>query len=275
MAANSNVAPVIIKRKKVIAAGGHHGGAWKVAYADFVTAMMAFFLLMWLLNATTEKQRKGLADYFSPTIAVNRVSGGGDGFFGGDSVFSENTLPQVGTGATSLRPTELNRARGVDLQGPQTAEDEVFNQVENLLIGRNGESMVADPLKDHIETSVTDEGLVIELFETETARLFDEDGAPTELLRQLSGVILRVSEMVSNPLAVEGHVRAAPIVVASDLSWKQSNERAFAMQDLLARQDMPRGRIDRITAHGDREPVTPNRMEMRNSRIEVIYLRQL
>ena len=65
-----NLAPVIIKRKKVIASGGHHGGAWKVAYADFVTAMMAFFMLMWLLNATTEKQRKGLADYFHPTIAV-------------------------------------------------------------------------------------------------------------------------------------------------------------------------------------------------------------
>ena len=65
-----NLAPVIIKRKKVIVSGGHHGGAWKVAYADFVTAMMAFFMLMWLLNATTEKQRKGLADYFHPTIVV-------------------------------------------------------------------------------------------------------------------------------------------------------------------------------------------------------------
>lgn len=53
-------APIIIKRKKVIAGGGHHGGAWKVAYADFVTAMMAFFMLMWLLNATTEQQRKGI-----------------------------------------------------------------------------------------------------------------------------------------------------------------------------------------------------------------------
>ena len=78
MAAQGNAAPVIIKRKKVFQGGGHHGGAWKVAYADFVTAMMAFFLLMWLLNATTEKQRKGISDYFNPTIPVNRISGGGD-----------------------------------------------------------------------------------------------------------------------------------------------------------------------------------------------------
>ena len=63
MANDQTVAPVIIKRKKIIAADGHHGGAWKVAYADFVTAMMAFFMLMWLLNATTEQQKKGIADY--------------------------------------------------------------------------------------------------------------------------------------------------------------------------------------------------------------------
>ena len=65
----------------------------KVAYADFVTAMMAFFLLMWLLNATTEQQRKGVADYFSRTVPIARVSGGGDGNFGGESVFSEMTMP--------------------------------------------------------------------------------------------------------------------------------------------------------------------------------------
>ena len=62
MATHNNVAPIIIKRKKIIVSGGHHGGAWKVAYADFVTAMMAFFMLMGLLNATTEQQRKGIAD---------------------------------------------------------------------------------------------------------------------------------------------------------------------------------------------------------------------
>ena len=101
-------APVIIKRKKIVVSTGHHGGAWKVAYADFVTAMMAFFMLMWLLNATTEQQRKGLADYFSPTIPVNRISGGGDGAFSGDSVFSEETLAQNGTGASSHKPTEEN-----------------------------------------------------------------------------------------------------------------------------------------------------------------------
>ncbi|WP_372835010.1 flagellar motor protein MotB [Puniceibacterium confluentis] len=279
MGADSNVAPVIIKKKKIIAGGGHHGGAWKVAYADFVTAMMAFFMLMWLLNATTEKQKKGIADYFSPTIAISRVSGGGDGSLGGASVFSENTLPKMGTGATSLRPTESDRARGSDMRGAQadgeSAEDEVFREVEQLLMGRGGESMVADPLLQHIETRVTDEGLVVEIFEAADARLFDDAGQPTELLRQLSGVVLRVSGLVSNPLAIEAHVRAAPIVLLRDRAWEMSAERAGLMRDLLREQGMPSARFSRVTAHADREPVTRDRMDFRNSRIEVIYLRRL
>ncbi|WP_458791984.1 flagellar motor protein MotB [Yoonia sp. MH D7] len=95
---SGNAPVIIIKRKKVIASGGHHGGAWKVAYADFVTAMMAFFMLMWLLNATTEQQRKGIADYFTPTIPIIRISGGGDGIFGGDDIFSQDMSARAGMG---------------------------------------------------------------------------------------------------------------------------------------------------------------------------------
>jgi chemotaxis protein MotB len=86
----------IIKRKKVINEAGHHGGAWKVAYADFVTAMMAFFMLMWLLNATTEDQRKGIADYFNPTIPIFRVSGGGDGATRGESIIAQEDKAESG-----------------------------------------------------------------------------------------------------------------------------------------------------------------------------------
>ena len=86
----SEVRPIIIKKKKAGGGDGHHGGAWKVAYADFVTAMMAFFLLMWLLNATSEEQRKGLADFFDPSLPISRVSAGGAGMLNGDTMFSED-----------------------------------------------------------------------------------------------------------------------------------------------------------------------------------------
>ncbi len=88
----SNKRPTIIIRRDEVTEGGHHGGAWKVAYADFVTAMMAFFLLMWLLNATTEEQRKGLADYFSPTSVLSHNSSGTGQPFGGHTAFDKGAM---------------------------------------------------------------------------------------------------------------------------------------------------------------------------------------
>lgn len=88
----NNVQPIIIKRVKKGGHGGHHGGAWKVAYADFVTAMMAFFLLLWLLQATTEEQKLGIADYFAPASA-SRSTNGADGVMGGRTMTSEGARP--------------------------------------------------------------------------------------------------------------------------------------------------------------------------------------
>ena len=278
MSADSNVAPVIIKRKKVVAGGGHHGGAWKVAYADFVTAMMAFFLLMWLLNATTEKQRKGIADYFNPTIAMARVSGGGDGALGGDSVFAENTLPRMGTGSTSLRATserQSGKAYASHYAPERTEEDETFAKVEEALLGRSGESMVADEIMDHIVTRVTDEGLVVELFETREAPFFAPDGTATDLLRQLALVVAEVSRLVSNPVAVEGHTATYPVVLAQNPSWPESNRRAMLLRDLMIGHGLEDRRVTRVTAHADREPVQENPMDVRNNRLEVIFLRNL
>lgn len=101
-----NAKPTIIIRKEEVIEGGHHGGAWKVAYADFVTAMMAFFLLMWLLNATTEEQKRGLADYFSPNNLMSRTTSGFGAPFGGTtpnvdgSLASDRGAVQLTTGPT-------------------------------------------------------------------------------------------------------------------------------------------------------------------------------
>ncbi len=111
--------PIIVKK---IVSDGHdayHGGAWKVAYADFVTAMMAFFLLMWLLGATTEKQRKGLADYFTPTLVQMKMdSAGSSGLFGGDSFTAKDNYPTTG-GQGNLAITIPRDASGVRELGPR------------------------------------------------------------------------------------------------------------------------------------------------------------
>jgi chemotaxis protein MotB len=279
MSGQSNAAPVIIKRKKVVAGGGHHGGAWKVAYADFVTAMMAFFLLMWLLNATTEKQRKGIADYFSPTIPINRVSGGGDGAFGGESIFSEMVLPKVGTGATALRATEDVKARGesgLSDDGKEDAADEAdFRTVEEALTGNSGESAVEPELLKHIVTRVTDEGLVIDISDLPGQPLFrDETDRPTALLEDLAAMLARVTRIVTNSMAVEGHVRARPVVLSDNPVWTLSARRAEAMRRLLVEQGLDYRRVTRVTGHADREPAVRDPMAVRNNRLEIILLRR-
>jgi chemotaxis protein MotB len=269
MSAQSN-APVIIKKIKKGGGDGHHGGAWKVAYADFVTAMMAFFLLMWLLNATTEKQRKGIADYFSPTIPVNRVSGGGDGAFGGDSVFTEESLAQSGTGGlpTSIKSDGPSSAEG------EAAETEALQAIEEALTGRTGESMVSDGAQRHIVTRVTDEGLIIEIFDIDSDPLFEaETGKPMPVMVELVEMMARVFSLVRNDLAINGHVRSQPIVVSENTVWELSTDRAATVRNLLEQAGFPQQRIKRLAGHADRKPSADNPMAIRNNRIELILLR--
>lgn len=275
MGAQANAAPVIIKRKKIIKGGGHHGGAWKVAYADFVTAMMAFFLLMWLLNATTEQQRKGLADYFTPTIPINRISGGGDGAFGGESIFTEVTMPKNGTGATALNPTKENKADGTDGDDGKEAETESFEALVAELMGRGGETMVMENLLEHIVTRITDEGLVIEVFSLERAQLFEAGTAePTQLLDALATLIADISKMVVNDVAIGGHVRSVPVTLITNPVWDLSGSRGTRMRTLLETSGIDSARMQRVTGHADREPVVQDPMAIRNDRLEIVLLRE-
>ncbi|HHS93765.1 MAG TPA: chemotaxis protein MotB [Rhodobacterales bacterium] len=277
MSAQTN-APCVIKKVKKVQAAGHHGGAWKVAYADFVTAMMAFFMLMWLLNATTEKQRKGLADYFSPTIPITRTSGGGNGAFGGDSVFAEETLAHTGTGgvpnpAVAQSPDGASGQAGDDAAGAQ-AEQKKLEELEEVLTGNSGESMVSDLARRHIVTELSDEGLVIELFDVEGEPLFQPRAAePTPLLQDLLAMIAQVIELTKNGVAIGGHVAAQPVVVTKNTSWSLSGERASKVRELLESQGLPPERIRRVTGYADRKPVARTPMAVRNNRIEIVLLR--
>ena len=279
MGAQRNLAPVVIRKKKKIVAASHHGGAWKVAYADFVTAMMAFFMMMWLLNATTEQQRQGLADYFSPTVPINRVSGGGDGAFGGDSIFSEETLPQNGLGATSEHATRKKAARGASGSltegGERDSADENFETLVSELLGRGGESEVIKNLLEHIVTRITDEGLVIELFALEGLPLFEEASAvPTQLMEDLVALVASVITIAKNDVAIGGHVRARPVVLAQNPVWDRSAQRATATRLMLQEGGLEAGRVQRVTGHADREAVHANPMSERNDRMEIVLLRE-
>jgi chemotaxis protein MotB len=129
---------VIIKRYEIVE-GGHHGGAWKVAYADFVTAMMAFFLLMWLLNATTEDQRKGLADYFSPNNLMSHASSGTGEPFGGHTAFDEGAL------VSDRGSVEITNGKRPVIDRTEDGDDPVYT---NFHRARAGEGVGRGPMAD-------------------------------------------------------------------------------------------------------------------------------
>ncbi len=269
-------APIIIKRKKIIKGGGHHGGAWKVAYADFVTAMMAFFMLMWLLNATTEQQRKGLADYFAPSIPLSRVSGGGVGMFGGNDVMTRDTLPESGEGPAAPSSETVVAVPTAELAASAAAEVEALNELEQMLTGAGGEALISDMALRHVVTRLTDEGLVIEIFALPDAPIFEGDATePTRMLRELVEMIARVSSVITNPVAVAGHVSARPIVLAENPVWDISGARAAAVRQILEQGGLDPARIRRLTGFGDRSPATEYPLEVRNDRVEITLLRTM
>ncbi|MEX0284161.1 MAG: flagellar motor protein MotB [Paracoccaceae bacterium] len=278
MGAQTNVAPIIIKKKKSSGGDGHHGGAWKVAYADFVTAMMAFFMLMWLLNATTEKQRKGIADYFSPTIPIHRISGGGNGYYAGDSLQSEEILPRMGSGATNTNPVDADRSRGdsglsID-GGPHDGQPDDLATVESAFRSHSGESAVEDELLRHVVTKVTDEGLIIELFALEGRPLFEPNSdKPTPILRDLARLVVHAAALVTNDIAVGGHVRAYPAPLAENPVWTLSAARADSLRRVLETVGEDPERFRRVVGHADNHLATTDPLDERNNRMEVILLR--
>ena len=264
--------PLIIKRKKVVGGDGHHGGAWKVAYADFVTAMMAFFMLMWLLNATTEQQRKGIADYFAPSIPISRVSGGGDGLFGGTILMTEDPDAEDGVGGEN--GPQAPAAMAADGEAGRTPEVAALRELEAQLLGIGGESLLSEQALRHVVTRLTDEGLVIEVFSLPGEPIFTPGtDQPTSLTRHILEVVARVSAMVVNPVAVGAHVPTRTVVLADNKVWDITAGRAEVAREVLETADLPAERIRRVTAHGDRSPASPDATALRNDRIEVTLIR--
>lgn len=281
MAAAGNKQPIIIKRKKVSGGGGHHGGAWKVAYADFVTAMMAFFLMMWLLNATTVEQKKGLADYFDSRIPVARVSGGGRGAFGGDSLTEAERLPNSASGSVSTNDGQATtEGAATDDPDGSASENEAdqgtqFEDIESAISMLAGTGPLADEILQHLRTRMTREGLVIDVFDTEGAPLFDpETGAPSPLMEAITGMMAGLAALTTNEVAIAGHTSAAvDPSQGDDGSWAVSMERADATRKLMVAAGLDPNRINHVTGHAAKEPMVDDPQDPRNRRIAITLLR--
>lgn len=242
--------PIIIKKKKGGGGHGHHGGAWKVAYADFVTAMMAFFLLLWLLNATTEEQKKGLADYFAPTISLtSRGSGaaglleGGTVMKGNDSALSAadpNSKPQEPTdNANSAENQTDNAGQSKVDQANETSEysSKTGDPVEGLTT-KEGDSLQAvlkeeeeakfesataaikaalesipefSDAKGAVQVKRTDKGLEIQLIDQDNYSMFESGSSNiTPTSRALLSMIGILLKDLPNKISITGHTDASP-----------------------------------------------------------------
>ena len=271
----AEIQPIIIKRKKIVKGDGHHGGAWKVAYADFVTAMMAFFLLMWLLNATTEQQRKGIADYFSPTIPISRISGGGSDGLNGSSLFTEETYAQKGIGASHEETVAGTRAGDDDTEGPSDPpnEQQIADNLENL---KEGLQDGPQKLSEHLLVKLSPEGVVLEIVDSESAPLFTVGSStPTPLLSNLLNEISSSFGAFENDVKLVGHTDNRQFRRQEYDNWRLSSDRANAARMLLIQNGLPENRIKEVSGKADTDLLVPeDPAAAQNRRISVVILTQ-
>lgn len=264
--------PPIIVKKITVVGGGHHGGAWKVAYADFVTAMMAFFLLLWLLGATNEKQRKGIADHFTPTLVkLRQESAGSNGMLGGSSIADADNYPNR-AGQTGNRTITIPRDT---TGGPKEAADRM-KQMQDKLAQKLVESRVPQRIAKQVRLIDTSEGIRIDLVDDADFAMFQlgttvltSDAA--QLLKAIGSVIAPEPGAVS----IRGHTDALPWRAQTGINnWSLSAGRAEATRQALLRQGIAEGRYRKIEGVADREPlIRDNPQDARNRRISILLMR--
>ncbi len=285
---------IIIKRVKKVA-GGHHGGAWKVAYADFVTAMMAFFLMLWLLNSVTEEQLTGISNYFAPTMASKSQSGAG-GILGGKVIgqgaLESNTsspslvehLPpsSIGPGGEDLTQGNADEAKeGMTEKDFKEKlaerEQQRFEKAKSML--QNAVSGIPE-LKKYEGSMLVDntkEGLRIQLTDQEGLAMFPSgSSAMYGFTRALLELVARVVNQMPNKISISGYTDSIPFHDPSGYTnWELSADRALASRRVLIAAGVPESRIDRVVGKADTDPlVTDDPKSPRNRRISIILLRE-
>ena len=285
--------PIVIKRIKKAGGGGHHGGAWKVAYADFVTAMMAFFLLMWLINTTSPEQKRGIADYFAPA-SVSQTTSGSGGILAGTALGNEGAKAN---GSQSIiqdsSPDSKNPNDGRSKDGAKNSADasaasqssrEEQRKKEEAAFASAAQSLkqalqdmpeLAE-LSKNIIIDQTPEGLRIQLVDQDRASMFPLGSAtPNDNLRRLFGMIAQVVQRMPNRISVTGHTDATPYNRANYSNWELSTDRANSSRRGLIDAGVPAQRISYVVGKAEQEPlVADNPFDPRNRRISIVLLRQ-
>lgn len=290
--------PIIIKRIKK-GGGGHHGGAWKVAYADFVTAMMAFFLLLWLLNVTTDEQKNAIANYFDPTHPkVSESLSGAGGVMGGLSMSPKGAMA---TDKQSMAPDRAQRpvagrdptkkltekkADADKNQNPSIEKaKEVLRKVEEQRF-KQAEQQVKQAIQDNPQLAALSKNLIVDMTpEGLRIQIVDQEGRPMfalgsaqmfEETRLLLQNVSAIIQKLPNQISVRGHTDSLAYGGRSDYTnWELSSDRANASRRTLLESGLPVKRLNNIVGKADTEPlVKDNTADPRNRRISIVLLKE-
>ena len=288
--------PIVIKKVKKVVGGGHHGGAWKVAYADFVTAMMAFFLMMWLINNTEPEQREGIADYFAPA-SVSRSESGSGGILGG-TAFGDDGARGSGSASVVDRlappPVEVREReqRSSQLGGGESTAPEVSTDAVATALARreaaefaSAEQSLRQALQDmpelaelsrHVLIEETPEGLRIQLIDQEGRPMFAPGQTlPNERARVLLRAVADIAQALPNRMTVSGHTDASPASGSGPSNWELSAARANAALDVILEAGIPEHRIAEVRGKAGAEPLFPDDPYLPgNRRLSITLLRE-
>jgi chemotaxis protein MotB len=274
---NNSKPPIIIKR--IVQHGhGHHGGAWKVAYADFVTAMMAFFLLLWLLNAVPKEKLSGIADYFEPTVGINGSKG--IGFEGGQSRSAPGKSRSDKDAGVQYGVISKGDIVSTPEVGSEVKDEERENERFSLMEGELKKVLTSDAamnqFSDSVSLEMTPEGLVIKVIDQDKFPMFKKGGAELEVYaKNILTKIVGLIKYSPNFISISGFTESSNSPVQKDYSsWELSIDRANTARKYIVEQGISPDQIAKLVGRADTDPLDPNNPNSpRNRRIEITLLR--
>jgi chemotaxis protein MotB len=291
-----NDQPFVIKKVKK-AAHAHHGGAWKIAYADFVTAMMAFFLLLWLISMTTPEQKKGIADYFAPT-AVSESKSGAGGVLGGtayDSVGAKMSGSPTDAKAFTAPKSDQKAGPMVAVKGGQQALNgsqsasnssqsdikSTFDQDFKGAAASIRQAWQASPditeIANNLVIDETKLGLNIKIKDQDGHPMFPEGSKyPFETTRKAIALLAPILQRLPNQVTISGYTAAgAKYTNPRYGAWELSADRANAVRDILREFGLSDDHINSVAGRATADPLFPNEPYMAaNERVEITLLYQ-
>ena len=281
---------VIIKKVKK-GGHGHHGGAWKVAYADFVTAMMAFFLLLWLLNSVTQDQLEGISNYFAPVSTARTTSGSGD-ILGGQVAGEEGAMEVSSTRPSvtlNLPPPKAGEGGELDESEDRESADmeeakeklnqqeqEQFEEAEDALRQAIQSIPALKQLAQSLIIDNTPEGMRIQIVDQEGLAMFPSGGSKMYLhTKKILELVAKVVVAMPQKIKVSGHTDATKFVTETGYSnWELSADRANASRRALIDLDVPESRFARVVGLAATEPLlADDPKNPRNRRLSLVLLR--